>query len=130
MTGRPCEFTPERALEICDWLANGKSLASYCEVEGNPSHASIYRWLEKDECFRAEYMRARETQAHHDADKLNRISELLQAGLIAPDVARVITDAMKWTAARRAPKSYGDKVQLSGADDGAPIVVTWAKPQD
>lgn len=130
MIGRPSDYTPERATEICEWLANGKSLASYCEEEDNPSHASIYRWLEKHEDFREAFARARETQAHHDADKLNRISELLQAGVIAPDVARVITDAMKWTAARRAPKSYGDKVQLSGSDDGAPIVVTWAKPQD
>lgn len=125
MTGRPTDFNPDIGQEICEHIANGKSLASYCEQEDKPHFSTVYRWLEKWEDFRDEFARARETQAHHDADKLNRIQELLQAGMIQPDVARVVTDAMKWTASRRAPKAYGDKVQLSN-DTNAPLIITWA----
>ena len=34
---------------------------------------------------------------------------------------RVKIDAYKWRAARLAPKRYGDKLALTGADDAPPI---------
>lgn len=128
MTGRPTLYSQEHANDICEWLADGGSLRDWCRQEGKPSFGSVYRWLEEHESFRNEYARAREVQAHNDGDRVNAIVVALEAGALAPDVARVMIDGLKWTAGKRAPKSYGDKVQLSGDADGAPIVVTWAQP--
>lgn len=126
MTGRPSIFTQDIADQICEALESGRSLRSWCmEDDTRPNYGTIFRWLKEREAFCEDYARAREVQAHNDADRINAIAEALELGAVAPDVARVITDAMKWTAARRLPKVYGDKVSLTGQDDGAPLVVTW-----
>ncbi len=128
MTGRPSSYSEAWAQEICDWLADGGSLREWCSQEGHPSFASVYRWIDSIEGFRDDYARARELQAHNDGDRMNEIALKLAKGEIAPDVARVMADILKWTAGKRAAKFYGDKVQIGGDTDGAPIVVTWAKP--
>lgn len=128
MTGRPSTFTPEIGDEICKWLANGGSLRAWCLQEGKPDYSTVYDWLEREEGFADNYARARERQAHNDGDRMNAIADQLQAGEIAPDVARVMADILKWTAGKRLPKSYGDKVQLSGDADGSPIQVSWTQP--
>lgn len=125
MTGRPTVITPETQEGICEWLADGGNLISYCAQDGNPSHASIYRALEKDEGFREAYARAREVQAHADAENLNSLAEEARAGRLDPAAARVAADILKWTASKRLPKAYGDKVQLSN-DSAAPLIITWA----
>lgn len=126
MTGRPSTYTQEVADEVCEWLANGLSLRTYCLQEDKPSYTTIFKWLDQQESFANNYARARQTQAHNDADQMNAIVADLKAGKIASDVARVMMDGLKWTAGKRLPKAYGDKVQLSGDADGAPIQVSWA----
>lgn len=126
MTGRPSDYSQAIADEICEWLADGNSLRTYCHMEGKPSYTTIFRWLDAHESFSDNYVRARQTQAHNDGDSMQALIRALEAGEIAPDVARVMMDGLKWTAGKRLPKVYGDKVQLSGDDAGAPIIVTWA----
>jgi hypothetical protein len=87
--GRPTIFRQKLADEICIHIASGGSLRAYCAMEGKPHFSTVYIWLEKDDLFPDAYARAREVQAHNDADRMNEIVELLQAGRIAPDVARV-----------------------------------------
>lgn len=125
MTGRPSGYSDEIAAEICEWLANGGNLISYCAIEGNPSHSMIYRWLEQQEGFREAYARSREVQAHADAENLNSLAEEARAGRIDPAAARVAADILKWTASKRLPKAYGDKVTV-GSDTNAPLIITWA----
>ncbi len=129
MTGRPSVYTEEMALDICDHLANGGSLRAWCAMDGHPTFSTVYKWLEEREAFSDAYARARERQAHNDGDRMNEVALKLERGEMAPDVARVMADILKWTAGKRAAKFYGDKVQIGGDTDGAPIVVTWAKPQ-
>lgn len=125
MIGRPTVITPDIEEEICEWLANGGNLIDYCAQDGKPSHASIYRALERGEAFREAYAYAREVQAHADAEDINRTAEDVRRGVIAPDVGRVVMDAKKWTASKRLPKAYGDKVTV-GNDSNAPLIITWA----
>ena len=30
--------------EICEWIANGKTLRAYCGQKGKPNWVTIYRW--------------------------------------------------------------------------------------
>lgn len=85
----------------------------------------IYRWLEQQEGFREAYARAREVQAHADAEDINQTADDVKRGVIAPDVGRVVMDAKKWTASKRLPRAYGDKV-IVGSDTNAPLIITWA----
>lgn len=85
----------------------------------------VYRWLEQQEGFREAYALAREVQAHADAEQLNSLAEDARLGRIEPNAARVAADILKWTASKRLPKAYGDKVQLSN-DSTAPLIITWS----
>lgn len=124
-TGRATTYTDEIGLEICHHIANGGSLREWCAMDGKPHFSTVYDWLECQPGFADEYARARERQAHNDGDRMNAIAGQLERGEIAPDVARVMADILKWTAGKRASRFYGDKVQLTGDADGAPIQVSW-----
>lgn len=126
MKGRPSDYTDQLAYELCEWIADGNSLRSWCDQDGHPTFSTIYRWMEEREGFKDAYMRARELQAHNDADRMNQVAAQVASGELKPDQGRVMMDALKWTAGKRGSRWYGDKIQLSGDADGAPLVVTWA----
>ena len=103
-----------------------------------PSESTVRNWLarganasEGDEAFSSflrQYAHAREAQADTDADEVGDIGRKTLAGEYDPQAARVAIDALKWSAGKRAPKKYGDKVALTGGDEGdAPIkhVFAW-----
>lgn len=139
MTGRPSSFTQEIADEICDRISKGESLRSICSDDESgwlPTKTTVMRWLadEKYVAFRDQYTRAREAQADHYVEQIIEIADApnmtvnAQTGeqeLRDPARDRLRVDARKWVASKLAPKKYGDKVALTGGDDGdAPIKVT------
>lgn len=115
--GRPSDYTEDLALEICAWIAEGKSLRSYCAVPGTPGIITVYRWLTVHDKFRNQYARAREDQADSLADEITDIADTEED----PIRARIRIDARKWVAGKMRPKKYGDKLGISGDGDGAPI---------
>lgn len=128
--GRPSILTDELTGRICEWIADGNSLRTFCMEEGNPNYSTVQKWLLNNEAFREQYKMARETQAHNDADRMNEIIAQVASGELKPDQGRVMMDALKWTAGRRLPKVYGDKLAIGGDTDGAPIQVSWAQGQE
>lgn len=116
--GRPSDFTPETANEICERLSKGESLRMICEEDGMPSRQSVQRWLAVNDAFRVQYAHAREQQAEWYAERI------VDDAMTATDAAigRLRMDALKWAASKLAPKKYGDKIAHVGGDDGdAPI---------
>lgn len=97
---------------ICQAIASGDSLAKILRKKGMPNYSTVMRWLASDEEFRNNYARAREAQGDADADRIGDITDRVLSGEIDPQAARVAIDALKWTAARRLPKKYGDKLDL------------------
>lgn len=129
--GRPSDFTAEAANELCDRISLGESLRAICEDDHLPTERTVHRWLNNDAerfaSFRQQYAHAREIQADTDADAIGDIGRKTLTGEYDPQAARVAIDALKWSAGKRAPKKYGDKVQLGGDADGSPIqlAVSW-----
>ncbi len=119
MPAAPVHYSEAIATEICDHIATGKSLRSYCEQPGTPSFTSVKRWLRDLEDFRAQYASAREDQADVYADEIVEISDTEEDA----NRARVRIDARKWAAGKLKPKKYGDKLALSGDGEGSPIQV-------
>lgn len=70
-----------------------------------------------------QYARARESAA--DIFETDIIEAALSCGPETASSDRVKIDALKWVAARRAPKKYGDRTSLEHTGkDGAPLPVT------
>lgn len=138
--GRPSDFTPEIANEICERLAKGESLRSICSGERDdfiPGQTTVYRWLEENEEFRKQYAHARERQADHFVEEIIDIADQPNVRTSAdgevvasdPQRDRLRVDARKWVAAKLAPKKYGDKVALAGDAENPVQVVTKIERQ-
>lgn len=69
-------------------------------------------WLQKHHAFAQSYGRAREWQGDSDADQISDIRQQVLEGSITPEQGRVAIDSLKWSAARRARKRYGERQQV------------------
>jgi len=105
--------------QIVERMSNGMSLKKILEEDDEmPSRPTVYEWLNpSNEKFDAEfsnnYAQAREDSADVDADKIERVVDLLEDGTIEPAQGRAMMDGLKWIAARKKPKKYGDKLDLT-----------------
>jgi hypothetical protein len=108
------EFSKELFDKVCERIADGESLRAICRDQNMPSTASFLKWVANDEALAEHYARAREAQADADADQIGDIAQRVLSGEFDPQAARVAIDALKWSAGKRKPKVYGDKLDLSG----------------
>lgn len=121
---RPSSFNEAIAESICLKIADGQSLRHICEDEEYPDRSTVFRWLADpaNAEFRDHYARAREASADADADDIGHYAREAAAGRIEPAAARAAIDGLKWSAGKRKPKVYGDKMALlGGGKDDAPI---------
>ena len=131
MRGRPTDYTPEIAEEICALIMESDyGLEQICGKDGFPSASTVYRWLAAHEDFREQYARAKEVQGHVQADR--GVFDALTA--TDASLGRLRFDARKWAASKLAPKQYGDKIQNEHiGQDGGPMqftVVTGVERKD
>jgi hypothetical protein len=137
--GRPSDYTPECAVEICAQIAEGKPLVAICRGDSTPDVRTVYRWLNASEEFRQMYARAKEDCADTLADEIIDIADTPQLGvktkttdkgieLTEGDMIehrRLQVDARKWIAAKLKPRKYGEKVeQTHVGDKERPIVLS------
>ena len=111
------EYSDEIADAICEWVADGKSLRSFCRQKGSPNKSSVLRWAESNQEFATKYARARDIGID---ERFEAMDEELSAESDTQR-ARLLFDTRKWQLSKLCPKKYGDKVQqeLSGPDGGA-----------
>lgn len=114
--------------EVCNQIAEGKSLISIVDQDGMPSYRAILGWIAADPAYQQQYETARVSSADADADRIGHIVDGVLAGKTDPMAARVAIDALKWTSARRSPKKYSEKFQHvhSGAIAVERVVVEFA----
>ena len=62
--GRPSDFTPEVANEICERLAHGEPLTVICRDDHMPSFQTVYNWEKVRPEFLDASTRAREIGTH------------------------------------------------------------------
>ena len=125
--GRHTEFTQEIAREICSRLAQGQSLRTVCADDDMPDKSTVFRWMQSQEGFRDQYVRAKGEGSDAIAEQMFDIADeepprrddgSVDPGFIA--YAKHRTETRKWYLARIAPKRFGDKIEqtLVGADGG------------
>lgn len=108
--GRPSDYLPEVAADICSLLADGESLRKVCERPGMPDKATVFRWLAKHDEFRDQYAKATETRADAIFEEMFDIADEATEESAAVAKARLRIDTRKWALARMNPKKYGEKV--------------------
>lgn len=125
MAGRPSKYTKRLGDEIAQRLAEGESLRSICRDEHIPAKSTVLLWVVdgEHEAFSDQYRRAREAAGYSHGDEVRDIAEELRNGKLEPQTAKVMLDALKWSAERMAPKSHSPRQEITGAD-GGPINLT------
>src|SRR5262245_55391125 len=74
--GRPTEYTPGLAAEICRRLAEGETLRAICRDIGMPAESTVRAWAVDDrDGFSAQYTRAREIGYLGMADEVLEIAD-------------------------------------------------------
>ena len=106
--GRPSDYTEEEADRICAWIAEGRSLRSYCRLE-HRGLDTVYRWLRERKDFRERYARAHDDRADSLADEIVDIADEAASGSMEEiQAARLRVDARKWVASKLKPTKWGD----------------------
>lgn len=127
MAGRPSAYTAKIADRILNGLMDGKSMRKLCEADDMPDRSTVLRWMAADEAFATRCAHARALQADLMDDLIIDTAEACTPETAASD--RVKISAYQWRASKLAPKKYGDKVALTGGDEGdAPLTVVIRKP--
>jgi hypothetical protein len=115
---------------IIEKLSIGESLKSILDNNKNlPCRPIVYTWLNEesvnyDKEFLNNYVRAREDSADIDAEKIQELAELTLKGKYDPQSARIALDAYKWSAGKKKPKKYGDKLDLTSGNEKIQVPTT------
>lgn len=119
---RSSEFDQEIADRLCEWLAEGRSLNKFCELDGNPAQTTIRRWRESNPEFRSQYAQARIDQYYVYADQIIDIADDGLNDTYVDDKGNIRTDhdvvhrsklrveSRKWLLSKRIPHEFGDRV--------------------
>lgn len=116
LKGRPTKYSEDITLEICEEIANGRSLRSIVKAEHMPAQSTIFKWLSEHKIFSEQYARAREAQADVYADEITSIADECEDDAAKVAKARLQIDSRKWLASKLKPKKYGDSILNKHAD--------------
>lgn len=106
--GRPENYTPETAKQICQLIESGMTLTAICQLPDMPHISTIYDWQDSHPEFTENYSRAKGRQADTMASMV--LDEAF--GSHDAQIGRLRMDALKWFASKMAPKKYGEKVEV------------------
>lgn len=105
------KVTQARIDAILAAIADSKSLVTACADNGITA-ATWYLACDEAPWLRFSTTRAREISGDKDAEEVLKIAD---DSSLTPEERRVRIDTRKWTAARKAPKRWGDKLELVGS---------------
>lgn len=108
--GRPSTYTQELADSLCEALVESDfGLEQVCDGNDKfPSARTVFRWVENNEEFRQQYVRAKASQAEVQAYR--GLKEAL--GATDAQLGRLKWDARRWAASKLGPRAWGDKLDI------------------
>lgn len=138
--GRPIAWTDDKKQKACETILTEISSSELgidhiCAADASlPSPSTFYEWLNEDDVLAERYARARELQAIYITDTVGVLATQLVAKRpthsIDPQAFRGYMDAAKWRTAKLAPKTHGDKVDVtSGGKALPPPAAVEVKPE-
>jgi hypothetical protein len=103
-------YTEEIANRICERMIEGEDIVTICKDEEMPSRRTVYRWMDEHPEFDTQCARAREGLADFEAHKIAEIATKCTPESAPAD--RVKLSALQWLASKRAPKKWGEKMEV------------------
>lgn len=125
--GRPTLFTDELALEICERIANGRSLRSVCLDKDMPHMATVMRWIDDNSDFCEQYRRACEDRETTHFEEMLTIADEVLPETAEVARAKLRIDTRKWVLSRMNPKKYSDKGQDDNTDNAISLMAKFMK---
>lgn len=108
-------YDANKALQICELIAEGMSIREICALDGMPSRPTVYRWMATFEQFAKAIENARTESAMSFEDMaLDLAAKLKGSHDFSGPKIRAIEIAMaqyRWSSSRRDPKRYGAVTQ-------------------
>lgn len=130
--GRPHGYTEEKALEICELVADGQSINKISKMPGMPTRSTILKWFRDVPEFSIMYARAKEIGFEVLADEIIDLSDAAE-NIKAEELRRhqLMIDTRKWLLAKLQPRKYGDRVtqEIVGNKEEAPVQVEVTKEE-
>lgn len=118
----------DKVRKICELVVEGHTLRKIADSFGVSPGGVLY-WIESKPEYADQYARARSSAADMFENDIIEAAQFVTPETAAAD--RVKIDALKWVAARRAPKRYGDRIQQEvTGDGGGPVQVVTLTPAD
>ncbi|ENQ0912841.1 DNA-binding protein [Escherichia coli] len=130
--GRPHGYTEEKALEICELVADGQSINKISKLPGMPTRSTILKWFRDVPEFSVMYARAKEIGFEVLADEILDIAD--SANNTDKDQCRrhqLMIETRKWLLAKLQPRKYGERVtqEIVGNREEAPVQVEVTKDE-
>lgn len=135
---RPSKYNQQIANKILGLISEGNSLREICKSKDMPSEAAVYRWLNKLETFRSNYVRACEDRTEVRVEQIAEIEQEMIREVKECDDSKLANalvqaykqkiDDIKWIASKLKNKKYGDRLALAG-DDSSPLQINFAVPR-
>jgi hypothetical protein len=105
-------MTPEVQARVVEHIRAGDLLEAFCGKDGIPHRSTVWRHQLENAEFATQCARARELSADVVEARVATVVEGVLSGDIAHDAGRVGINGLTWLAKVRAPKVYGDKVEI------------------
>lgn len=132
--GRPSDYGPEIAAEICRRVADGQGMREISRDAAMPAMGTVFRWLAEHTDFQERYAKAKLAMAEHMAEDILDIADDGTNDWIerlgddgqplgwrengeALGRSRLRVDARKWLLSKLMPKKYGERVQHANDPD-------------
>jgi len=112
-TGRKSKYTPQIAASLCRYISLGYSLRKACSQDGMPAISQVFEWKQRYPEFQRQFEEATVERGLFFGDKIGDLAEQVLAGEVDPAAARVAMDGYKFTAARLASRTWGEKSQVT-----------------
>ncbi|EED0293263.1 terminase small subunit-like protein [Escherichia coli] len=131
-TGRPHGYTEEKALEICELVADGQSINKISKLPGMPNRSTILKWFRDVPEFSTMYARAKEIGFEVLADEIIDLADA-EVNTDKDQLRRhqLMIDTRKWLLAKLQPRKYGERVtqEIVGNREEAPVQVEVTKEE-
>ncbi|HFI6269077.1 TPA: DNA-binding protein [Escherichia coli] len=130
--GRPHGYTEEKALEICELVADGQSINKISKMPGMPTRSTILKWFRDVPEFSDMYIRAKEIGFEVLADEIIDIADAAE-NIKKEELNRhhLMIETRKWLLAKLQPRKYGERVtqEIVGSREEAPVQVEVTKEE-
>jgi hypothetical protein len=124
--GRPHGYTEEKALEICELVADGQSINKISKMPGMPNRSTILKWFRDVPEFSTMYARAKEIGFEVLADEIIDLADA-EVNTDKDQLRRhqLMIETRKWLLAKLQPRKYGERVtqEIVGNKEEAPVQV-------